>query len=184
MKTKSSIFCFVFNRAYDIKTLKKYSPVLPVILAILFLSWDHFNNSKTGLKDLPASFHQDDSENEEHYGNQVPAAEDVLVQRIPGDNSHLLMMAFYSKENYAGKFLTLWDGSGIVFRDDGQGFDKKAGDGLYTAKIAADVKAFRAQVVSMAEQMMKSNYRTFRYDHRVMVYDPDAAESFDVQKFD
>ena len=55
-------------------------------------------------------------ENEEHHGNQVPPAEDVLIQRIPGDNNHLLMMAFYSKENYSEKFLTLWNGSGNCFQ--------------------------------------------------------------------
>src|SRR5690349_22550383 len=32
-------------------------------------------------------------------GAQVPPAEDVLVQRIAGDNNHLLMMAYYSREN-------------------------------------------------------------------------------------
>ena len=175
--------------------LKKYSSVLLMILAVLFLSWDHFNHSKKGSKDLSASFRQDEmnltneemaliSENEENESNHVPPAEDVLVQRIPGDNNHLLMIAFYSKENYSEKFLTLWNGSGIVFRDDGEGFDKKAGDGLYTARITADVIAFRTEAASMAEKMKKSNYKASRYDHRIMIYDPDASESFDVQKFD
>src|SRR3954447_26044434 len=106
MKTKSIFPRFVFNPAFFMKILKKSSPVLLMIFAILFLSWDHFNSSKTGSKYLSTSFHQYDmnltdegialiSENEEHYDNQVPAAEDVLVQKIPGDNSHLLMIAFY-----------------------------------------------------------------------------------------
>ncbi len=132
------------------KTLKKYSASLLVILSIVLLSWSHFNNSKTQSNfplssdflynhfqladdEIPAFM----NENEERYlpdANLFPGAEDVLVQRIPGDNNHLLMMAFYSKENYSGQFLTLEDGSGIVFRDDGTGFDKKAGDGFYTAK--------------------------------------------------
>src|SRR4051794_4775285 len=129
MKTKSIFPRFVFNPAFCMKILKKSSAVLLMIFATLFLSWDHFNSSKTGSKYLSTSFHQHDmnltdveiSENEENYDNQVPAAEDVLVQKIPGDNSHLLMIAFYSKENYSGKFLTLWDGSGTIFRDDGEG---------------------------------------------------------------
>ena len=182
------------------KTLKKYSASLLVILSIVLLSWSHFNNSKTQSNfplssdflynhfqladdEIPAFM----NENEERYlpdANLFPGAEDVLVQRIPGDNNHLLMMAFYSKENYSGQFLTLEDGSGIVFRDDGTGFDKKAGDGFYTAKITADVKEFRKQAVNMTEQMKKSNYKPGRFIHRIMVYDPDASESFDVQKFD
>ncbi len=183
---------------YFMKTSKKYSASLLVILSIVLLSWSHFNNSKTELNFSRSwYFHYNDfpstdaemaafiSENEEQFlpnAHQVPAAEDVLVQRIPGDNNHLLMMAFYSKENYSGQFLTLEDGSGIVFRDDGTGFDKKAGDGFYTAQITADIKEFRKQAVSMREQMKKSNYKPVRFIHRVMVYDPDASESFDVQK--
>ncbi len=182
------------------KTVKKYPAAVLVILSMVFLSWSHFNNSKTQSNfpfssdflynhfqladdEIPAFM----NENEERYlpdANLFPGAEDVLVQRIPGDNNHLLMMAFYSKENYSGQFLTLEDGSGIVFRDDGTGFDKKAGDGFYTAKITADVKEFRKQAVNMTEQMKKSNYKPGRFIHRIMVYDPDASESFDVQKFD
>src|SRR3954469_22177102 len=40
-------------------------------------------------------------------GERVPPAEDVLIKKIPGDNNHLLMMAFYSKENYSGQFVTI-----------------------------------------------------------------------------
>ena len=84
-----------------------------------------------------------------------PAAEDVLVQRIPGDNGHLLMMAYYSKENYSGPAFTIENGYLITLRDDGQGDDKVAGDGFYTAKIPADVKAFREQAKGMNKQMKK-----------------------------
>ena len=195
MRTKSLISYCALNPAHNIKTFKKYSLILLMIFAILFLSWNFFKNSKAGSKDVSASFRSDNmnltkeemafiNENEEHHDNKVPAAEDVLVQKIPGDNNHLLMMAFYSRENYSEKFLTLWNGSEIVFRDNGEGFDKKAGDGLYTAKITADAIAFRTEAASMAEKMKKSNYKSFKYDHRVMIYDPDAAEGFDVQKFD
>jgi hypothetical protein len=60
----------------------------------------------------------------------APPAEDILIQKIHGDNNHLLMMAFYSKENYTGKFISIENGDHLVFRDDGAGYDKKAGDGL------------------------------------------------------
>jgi hypothetical protein len=44
------------------------------------------------------------------------------------------------------------------------------------------VIAFRTEAASMAEKMKKSNYKASRYDHRIMIYDPDASESFDVAK--
>src|SRR4051812_40484155 len=179
------------------KTPKKYYPAPLVILATLLLSWNHLNYSKNELNNfLPSyAFNEltDDeiaafvNENEEQYmpdRNLVPAAEDVLVQKIPGDNNHLLLMAFYSKENYSEPVLSLMDGSGVVLRDDGEGADKKVGDGLYTAQITADVRAFRQQAMNMTYQMKKSNFKPFRYMHREMVYDPDASENFDAQKFD
>ncbi|TKK67991.1 hypothetical protein FC093_12300 [Ilyomonas limi] len=113
-----------------------------------------------------------------------PAAEDVLVQRIKGDNSHLLLMAFYSKENYSKKFITIENGFPIVLRDDGKDVDKTAGDGLYTARIPADVQAFRKQAVSLAKQMRASGYKPVRYVRRQMIMDPDAAEDFQTAQFD
>jgi len=173
--------------------------VVLIVFAIVLLSWDHLNDSKTRLKQFPVSgaYHNLDLMNDEDLAfhsemddefltdsNKAPAAEDVLIQRIPGDDNHVLLMAYYSKENYSEQSLTLKDGSGIVFRDDGKDFDKKAGDGIYTARISADVNEFRKQALSMREQMSKSNYKPFRYVHRAMIYDPDAAESFDAQQFD
>lgn len=196
MKTKSLFSYSAFNLANNLKTFKRYSLILLLILAILFLSSNLFINSKSTSKSLPASFHPYNinltdeeifasiNKNEDHFASKVAAAEDVLVQKIPGDNDHLLMMAFYSRENYSEKFLSLWNGSAIIFRDDGEGFDKKADDGLYTAKITADVSAFRTEAASIAKKMKKSNYRSFKFDHRVMIYDPDAVENFDVEKFD
>lgn len=180
------------------KTSIKYSSAVIIVLTTTLLSWNGISDSKTGNDGI--SNHVDENsiglsdadvynliEEQEQYfpnKNQVPAAQDVLIQKIPGDNSHLLMMAFYSKENYSGQFLKLEDGSGLVFRDDGKGFDKKAGDGFYTARINADVKEFRKQAMSMTQEMKKSNYKPFRYIHRSLVYDPDAAEGFDATKFD
>lgn len=196
MKTKLLSSCVAFKTTSKTKAFKRYMPIPLITVAILFLSWNrnHLNPSKTELKNLSSNFYTDAMDlNEEmawiidndHKNNdRVPAAEDVLVQKIAGDNNHLLMMAFYSKENYAEKFLTLWYDATIVFRDDGEGFDKKAGDGFYTARITADVNAFRAEAVNIAEKMKKSNYKSYKYDHRVMIYDPDAGDGFDLQKFD
>ena len=115
----------------------------------------------------------------------MPVAEDVLVQRIPGDNNHLLMMAYYSKENYAEKSVSLdYDDSKLLFRDDGKGDDKKAGDGLYTAKIYADVEAFKKQAVEMAFEMKKSGLQNYRFVNRSMYTDPDETTGFDIVKLD
>ena len=115
----------------------------------------------------------------------MPVAEDVLVQRIPGDNSHLLMMAFYSKENYSEKTVTLeYEDSKLLFRDDGKGDDKKAGDGLYTAKIYADVAAFKKQAMEMATEMKISGQQNYRFVNRSMTTDPDETSGFDVDRLD
>ena len=80
-------------------------------------------------------------------GKTAPPAEDVLIQKIPGDNNHVLIMAFYSKENYSGPSFSLENGGHLVFRDDGNGYDKKAGDGLYTARVAVDLNEFRQKAI-------------------------------------
>src|SRR6266487_3031047 len=89
---------------------------------IALLSWNLSNNSSTesnaalwsymhdknfeGLTQAEiSSFMADDDEWYFSPGlkNRRPTAEDVLIQRIPRDKNHLLMMAFYSKENYSGQ---------------------------------------------------------------------------------
>src|SRR5437867_2445510 len=75
-------------------------------------------------------------------------------------------------------------GSALVFRDDGKGDDKKAGDGFYTAKITVDVNEFRQKASGMIAEMKKNGYKPFHFVQRSMVYDPDVTESFDVQKMD
>jgi len=156
------------------KTSNKYVHLACVlILSAVLLSWRYLNNSKTELTIPRFSYFQNNNfseladteisayvaKNENYFSpgsiNETPTAEDVLVQKIPGDNKHLLMMAFFSKENYSGPIVTLEDGSEIVFRDDGTGFDKKAGDGLYTARITEDIIKLRKQAVSLMVEMKK-----------------------------
>jgi hypothetical protein len=116
--------------------------------------------------------------------NYVPGAEDVLVKRIPGDNNHLIMMVYYSKENYSAPSVTINNGSDIMFKDDGRGYDEKAGDGIYTAKINADVNQFRQQAKELLKQMKESGYKPHRYVNRELVYDPDVTATFDLQAFE
>jgi len=185
------------------KTTKKFTLTgAVVIFTAALISWNHADYStkewsthswsylhdenSLGFTEAEInSFDTDDNWNFSPESNRKQIyAEDVLIQKIPGDNNHLLMMAFFSKENFSGPIVTLNNGSGIVFRDDGTGFDKKAGDGLYTAQITADVKEFRKQAVSISVQMKKANYKPVHFIHRMMVQDPDALDSFELQKFD
>ena len=184
------------------KTLKK--PLLlsaVIIFATVLVSWNHLNNSTEELNTSAwSSLHEKNFQalteaeinallaEDEGFnfspGKVAPPAEDVLIQKIPGDNNHVLMMAFYSKENYSGQSFSIENGGHLVFSDDGNGYDKKAGDGLYTAKVAVDLNEFRQKALSMTTQMKKNGYKPIRFDHRAMIVDPDADESFDMQKWE
>ncbi len=93
-------------------------------------------------------------------------------------------MAYYSKENFAEQSVTIENGSTIVLRDDGKGFDRIAGDGIYTAKIQADVKGFREQATTLLRKMKEVDYKPFRYVNRQRIMDPDVSESFDMEAFE
>jgi hypothetical protein len=172
---------------------------LVIMIGTVLVSWNHPTKElKSGLRySLYDKNGQDFTQAETAFynpykewdfsgdpGGVSPTAEDVLIQKISGDNNHLLMMAFYSKENYSGQFVSIENGDRFVFRDDGKGYDKKAGDGLYTAKVAVDLNEFRQKASSMIAQMKKSGYKPIRFDHRTMIVDPDADESFDIQKWE
>ena len=186
------------------KKTQKWMILLAIVgFVTALLSWDqHGDSRQTALTSFSNALIQNENEfsmesdiatfaeDDNWFGSpsgsneQAPPAEDVLIQRIPGDNNHLLMMAFYSKENYSGQFISIENGGHLVFRDDGKGYDKKAGDGLFTAKVAVDVKEFRQKALSMTAQMKKSGYKPIGFDHRAMIVDPDADESFDMQKWE
>ena len=171
-------------------------------LATVLMSWNHFNYSNKNLSpELWKYFYDTSSEftdaelsafitdSQDQYfspdTDDRPAAEDVLVQKIPGDDYFMLIIAFYSKENYSKPTFTIReDETLIIFRDDGKDYDKKAGDGLYTAKVAEDVKQFRQQAVNVMQEAKKKGYKPYRFVNRELILDPDAAESFDAQKFD
>ncbi|QEC69678.1 hypothetical protein FRZ67_21120 [Panacibacter ginsenosidivorans] len=96
---------------------------------------------------------------------KIPPADDVMVQRIPGDNFHILVMAVYANASFREKFVTINNGGeDVVLRDDGTGNDKVAGDGVYTAKIYTDVKEFRKQALSMLKETIKDNWEPLFVD--------------------
>ncbi len=165
-----------------------------LIVVTLLLSWTLLDDDATSTTSS-SLLHGDQLKNEAMYdfaagnelssgSNQPPAAEDVLVQRLPGDNGHVLLMAYYSKENYAETSLTIDNGYTITLRDNGKGDDKVAGDGFYTVKISADVQSFRKQSISLLQQMKANGYRPLSYVNRQRIIDPDIAESFELAKFD
>ena len=177
------------------KTLKRPLVLASTLIALtLLLSWNLLNDrDTTSYSSLSHSGNLNDAAMYDEFiagdgtspkSNQAPVAEDVLVQRIPGGNSHLLLMAYYSKENYSGQSLTINNGFTIVLRDDGKDDDKIAGDGLYTAKIPADIDAFRSEASGILRKMKAGKYAPLCYLDRQRMIDSDAPESFDIAKFD
>src|SRR4051794_22377821 len=114
------------------KTTKKFTLTgAVVIFTAALISWNHADYStkewsthswsylhdenSLGFTEAEInSFDTDDNWNFSPESNRKQIyAEDVLIQKIPGDNNHLLMMAFFSKENFSGPIVTLNNGSGI-----------------------------------------------------------------------
>jgi hypothetical protein len=178
------------------KTSKKTLTIVTLLVAtVALLSWN-FNDlgKQSNAYASPYDDVYSDAEsnlklmtfidNADRKSSYVPGAEDVLIKKIPGDNNHLIMMVYYSKENYSAPSITINNGYSIVFKDDGKGYDEKAGDGLYTAKIDADVQGFKNQAIQIAKQMKENGYKPYRYINRELVYDPNVAGTFDAQGFD
>src|SRR5690348_9460158 len=110
------------------KTLKRpLVLVTTLIVASLLLSWKYFDEDATYSASFAPLSNKDRLKDEELIAwmaetagaqqdeEQPPAAEDVLVQRIPGDNDHVLLMAYYSKENYSRPSFTIENGYSITF---------------------------------------------------------------------
>ncbi len=179
------------------KTSKKTLAIVTLlVVTVTLLSWN-FNKlgkqSKANASPYEENIYSDAEsnlklmtfiDNADRKSNYLPGAEDVLIKRIQGDNNHLIMMVYYSKENYSAPSVTINNGYSIVFKDDGKGYDEKAGDGLYTAKIDADVQGFKNQAIQIVRQMKESGYKPYRYINRELVYDPNAVGTFDATSFD
>ena len=157
---------------------KRLALVSTLIIVTLLLSSTLSHDTKTFSPSLLSSGNPQDSL------KRRPPAEDVLVQKIKGDNSHLLLTAYYSKENYSQPFFTIQNGLTITLRDDGTGNDNVAGDGLYTAKIPANLTEFRLRASGMVQEMKARRFTPIGYVNRQRIVDPNAAESFDIAKFD
>jgi hypothetical protein len=165
----------------------KKLPILIVLtVSVLCLSWSLSKN-----KDF-TPFTNDEACGmlADHYFNdpsllKQPVAQDVLIQKIQGDNAHVLLMAFYSKDNYNGKNIALnIAGRNLVLKDDGTSDDKIAGDGLFTVKIDANAEDFKQLAVSLNKRMQHSGTAAYHFESRALVYNPDAVIDFNSKNFD
>src|SRR5689334_15011836 len=102
------------------KTPKKILVLCTAVISTTALvSWDHLNRSakkiNTSKAEISALATDDDWFGFPSASNTLaPPAEDVLIQKIPGDNNHLLIMAFYSRENYSGPSFILENGGNLL----------------------------------------------------------------------
>ena len=142
------------------------------------LPWTDDGNLNAYAADLGNEFYSGTTQ-------RHPPAEDVLIQKIPGDNYHLLLMAVYSFENYSAPSVTIQsNGENLDLRDDGQGFDKVAGDGVYTAKIFADVNDFRKQAIAMQAIMKKNGNNVQFYNREIATPQNCLRGTFDLDQLD
>lgn len=168
--------------------LKKLIYVVFAGLTIFLISWDYLKpqtDSPDNVDDYQLYWDDGFSPvSDAATGRRIPAAEDVLVKRIPGDNMHLLILAYYSKARYSGPSFTLDAGNAILnFTDDGKGFDEKAGDGLYTARMPVNLKEFKAEAISIAKEMKRSKEKVFRFENRTLINNRNFVD-FDPDKLD
>lgn len=179
-------------------------PGLAAFVILTCISWIKNNKTGTSKKTTVAyntifspdadinSFTQDEnliSEFDWAYNparsKKVPPADDVLVQKIPGDNFHLLVMAVYTYKAYHEDFVRINYGAEDIFlRDDGTGDDKVAGDGIYTTKIFIDVKEFRKEAVAMLKETIKNNWQPLFTDREFNASKTCDINPFSENKFD
>jgi hypothetical protein len=166
------------------------------ITAFAFISWNlsvQLQNQNNYFSD---NFSQDystynafmsdvDNEFVKDPTDKAHAAEDVLVQKIPGDKTHLLVMAVYTFEQYSGKSFSVdVNGSHFVFRDDGQEFDKVAGDGVFTTRVSADLDEFRNVANGMEEEMKTGGKQPEFYNRMLITPQNCLRGSYDAQLFE
>jgi hypothetical protein len=121
----------------------------------------------------------------DNLSEEAPAAEDVLVQKIPGDNQHMLIMAVYSFAKYSGPYIkTRYNNSELVLRDDGEEFDKVAGDGVFTAKIYARLMNSGKRQLKWTLQCERRNTRHSVSGRELKPAQDCIVEPFDLQKLD
>ena len=106
-----------------------------------------------------------------YYIMHPPIADDVSIQKIDGDSQHVWLFAKFSKSKFSSKYLALMmDTEKIVLRDDGQGGDKVAGDGIFTAKIEDNIATIKNTINERNKQLATQGVHV-HFVNRVMVTD-------------
>jgi len=111
-----------------------------------------------------------------------PIASDVLVKKIKGEESKLLLAAKFPAAVLKERFLAFnYDTATLVLRDDGERGDEKAGDGLFSVIVNTNVKEFEATAQNYYKQ--STGVKRFTFKGRSIITDT-AAVSFDNRTFD
>ncbi|MBG9378713.1 hypothetical protein I5907_20950 [Panacibacter sp. DH6] len=184
-------------------TKQKLMLALVAVIVLFSVSWIKNENKKTDTpgsaydaisstaQNLALETFSKDFYDEEAIFNfagkrkRVPPADDVMVQRIPGDNLHLLVMAVYPYGKFHEPFVKINNaGEEVTLTDDGKGVDKVAGDGIYTAKIFTDVKEFRKQAIAMLKETIKNNWEPLFTDRELNYSTLCEQNPFSEAKFD
>lgn len=165
--------------------LRKSVLILFALVTVLLISWDYLKNSEPADDDYGRNVSYDLYEPmEAGRTSYVPPAEDVLVKRIPGDKDHLLVLAYYSKNlNAVSQFSINIGNDDLVFRDDGRGFDERAGDGYYTARVATSVTRFKNEATNIYRQMLANKDALYRFENRAVVSEA-SLPTFSVEKLE
>lgn len=196
------IFQLPFKQTLMKTSKKSFILILAAVITLAFLSWNKnenryqrksdgaydaiFSAEHTGLEVIAPDFYR---EHDWVYNigkpKKVPPADDVMVQRIKGDNYHLLVMAVYSNTSHFDKVINVYNGGeDISLRDDGMADDKVAGDGVYTAKIFADIKEFRKQAAAMLKETIKNNWAPLFVDREFKYSEACETNPFSEARFD
>lgn len=185
------------------ETTKKILFLVPVVaISLIVLSWsknDHPDQRKANTAyqaifssdNLAQSYLSSDFLQEYDWvyntgkRKKLPPADDVMVQRIKGDDYHLLVMSLYANAAKLDRIITVNNGGeDVVLRDDGTENDKVAGDGVYTAKIFTNVKEFRKQAVMMLKETIKNNREPLFTDREFNYSTACETNPFSEAKFD
>lgn len=158
------------------------------LFSVFLLSWDYWGKTETESISSGVTVNSDYIDANHHYfsafdgfddksDRPVFAAEEVLVKRIPGDGTHLLIMAYYPKSRYNGiRFTLSVGGNDLVFTDDGKFYDEKAGDGIYTARMNANVKSFEMEFKDAVTQMKRNRKGAAFFQNRTLIAEPIATD--------
>lgn len=119
------------------------------------------------------------------HARQPPLAEEIFI-RLEGDgkNPQLIVEAQIKKESFEGdKFSQDIDGELILLRDDGQGFDLEAQDGIFSALAPFSLEELRTSIEEFNRQIQENQIeRIERFEGRELIL-PEEAQIIEFDRF-